>query len=69
MKLTINGDTKELSQESLTVSELLKAESVKMPEMVSVELNGDMVERDVFDTQAVKEGDALEFLYFMGGGQ
>ncbi len=69
MKLTINGEEKIIEKDTLTISTLLLAESVKMPEMVSVELNGEMVERDVFDTQEVKEGDALEFLYFMGGGQ
>ena len=40
-----------------------------MPEMVSVEYNGEMLERDTFDTTQVKEGDSVEFLYFMGGGQ
>jgi sulfur carrier protein len=69
MKLTLNGEEKIIAQDTLTISTLLKAEAVKMPEMVSVELNGEMVEREVFDTQAVKEGDVLEFLYFMGGGQ
>jgi len=68
MKLTINGKEKEFEQASLTVTELLKAESVDMPEMVTVEHNGDILERETFDTKTVKDGDSLEFLYFMGGG-
>ena len=40
-----------------------------MPEMVSVELNGDILDRDAFDTTNLKEDDEVEFLYFMGGGQ
>jgi len=68
MKVKINGETEEFEQDSLTISELLKAKEVKMPDMVSVEHNGDMLERENFDTTAVKDGDEVEFLYFMGGG-
>ena len=39
-----------------------------MPEMVSVEINGQILRRPEFDTTALKEGDKVEFLYFMGGG-
>ena len=69
MKLTINGETVELAEESLNVSELLKKRDVKMPDMVSVEYNGEMLDRENFDSTIVKDGDELEFLYFMGGGQ
>jgi sulfur carrier protein len=37
--------------------------------MVAVELNDAMVERDHLDTTPVKDGDALEFLFYMGGGK
>ena len=40
-----------------------------MPEMVSVEYNGEILDRENFDSTAVKDGDEIEFLYFMGGGQ
>jgi len=33
-----------------------------------VELNGDILEREQFEATCVKDGDAVEFLYFMGGG-
>ena len=39
-----------------------------MPEMVTVELNGDIVDRENFDSTFIKSDDKLEFLYFMGGG-
>ena len=68
MTIKMNGEEKNLSQATLSVSELLVAEDVKMPEMVSVELNGEILDRDAFDSTTVKEGDAVEFLYFMGGG-
>ena len=68
MKLQINGESESFDVETLSVSDLLKLKEVKMPEMVSVELNGDILDRDHFDTTLVKENDEVEFLYFMGGG-
>lgn len=68
MKLTINGEKKEVVSESMTVKELLAQQGVEMPDMVSVQINGDFLERDAFDSRIVKEGDEIDFLYFMGGG-
>ena len=48
--------------------DLLKAKNID-PHMVAVELNDAMVERDHLGTTPVKEGDALEFLFYMGGGR
>lgn len=67
MKIKINGEEKELEKE-VTISELLVIHNVQMPEMVSVELNGEILDRDDFDGTHVKENDTIEFLYFMGGG-
>jgi sulfur carrier protein len=39
-----------------------------MPEMVSVELNGQILRRTEFDATILKDDDKVEFLYFMGGG-
>ena len=68
MKCKINGKEETIEADQLTVTALLKTQSVKMPDMVSVELNGTMLDRENFDTALVKEGDVVEFLYFMGGG-
>ena len=67
MKLIINGKEGDLA-EGLTISQLLIAQEVKMPEMVSVELNGQILKRSQFENTALDEGDKVEFLYFMGGG-
>ncbi len=67
MKLVVNG--KEINfTKDLTVNELLTEQKVKMPEMVSVELNGQILKRAEFEQTVLKEGDKVEFLYFMGGG-
>ena len=55
--------------EGLTVSQLLQKQAVKMPEMVSVELNGSILDRDAFATTQLQTQDHIEFLYFMGGGK
>ena len=68
MKLKINGEEKNIDSDSLSVSELLSNQDVKMPDMVTVELNGDILDRENFEKTMVKEGDEVEFLYFMGGG-
>lgn len=67
MKIIINGVEKQLEKE-VNITELLKINDVKMPEMVSVELNGEIVDRDDFENSIIREDDIIEFLYFMGGG-
>ena len=66
MQVKINGKPEEVP--GGTVLDLLKAKNID-PHMVAVELNDAMVERDTLATTQVKEGDALEFLFYMGGGR
>ncbi len=68
MKLVVNGKDSSVN-DGLTVSELLIEQEVKMPEMVSVELNGQILKRTQFETKNLEEGDKVEFLYCMGGGK
>ena len=68
MKLTINGKEEQLNEQELSVVDLLKVKDVEMPDMVSVQLNGNILKRDRFSSMYVKENDQVEFLYFMGGG-
>ena len=68
MKLTVNGEVTEIAGESLDVDETLAALQVADPLYVTVELNGEVLDRAAFGATRVKDGDALEFLYFMGGG-
>ncbi len=67
MKLIVNGKESKLT-EGLTISQLLIEQEVKMPEMVSVELNGQILKRSEFESTTLNQGDKVEFLYFMGGG-
>ncbi len=69
MTLTINGKREELAADRLTVVDLLKLKDVSMPDMVSVQVNGDILSRTDYAATLVKDNDQVEFLYFMGGGR
>ena len=66
-KITVNGEAQEV-QLPLNLTELIKLNKVLQPEMVSVQVNDDFVDRTEWDGLQLKEGDAVDFLYFMGGG-
>ena len=68
MNIRINGKEETLERKDIAISELLKLKQVSMPDMVSVQLNGSILQRKDFDSTLVKENDQIEFLYFMGGG-
>ena len=67
MKLTVNGETLELDK-SINIKELLVVAKADQPDYVTVQLNGEFVDHSGFENTFVKEGDTVEFLYFMGGG-
>ena len=66
-KMYVNGDAQEVSQ-PLNVSELIQQQNVQQPEMVSVQVNEEFAEREDWESIQLKEGDKVDFLYFMGGG-
>ena len=68
MKLVVNSKEGSFA-EDMTVSGLLIVQKVKMPDMVSVELNGQILKKSEFESTTLKDDDTVEFLYFMGGGK
>ena len=68
MKITVAGVTKEVA-DGLTGAQLIEQEKVETPQYVTVTINDDFVESGTFETTVLKDGDNVEFLYFMGGGQ
>lgn len=65
MTITVAGNKKNYDEE-LTIAQLIVKENVENAEYVTVTLNDEFVERDEFETTKLKDGDAVEFLYFMG---
>ena len=66
-KITVNGEEQEV-QLPLNLTELIKQNNVEQPDMVSVQVNDDFVDRTEWDSLQIKEGDTVDFLFFMGGG-
>ena len=52
----------------MTIQELLIAENVEMPEYVSVSVNEQFINKEEFSSFVLRDGDVVEFLYYMGGG-
>lgn len=67
MKVKINGKESDLAGE-MSIADLLAQNKVESPDMVSVQLNGEFVKKEEFLNTIIMESDAIDFLYFMGGG-
>lgn len=68
MFITVAGEKKEY-KEGLTLPELIELENVETPEYVTVSINDEFVEGENKESTVLKDGDHVEFLYFMGGGR
>ena len=68
MTITVAGNKKEVA-DNLTVAQLIIDENVETPEYVTVTINDEFVKSGTFEETTLKDGDVVEFLYFMGGGQ
>ena len=68
MTITVAGNKKEVA-DNLTVAQLIIDENVETPEYVNVTINDEFVKSGTFEETTLKDGDVVEFLYFMGGGQ
>lgn len=66
IEVVINGKKEEI-EEGSTIAQILKGRNIR-PEMVAVEVNGEVVERDLYGTLELKQGDQMEFLFYMAGG-
>ena len=66
-QIIVNDEKQEVTL-PLTLAELIKINKVVKPEMVTIQVNEDFVEREDYEKIQLKEGDRVDFLYFMGGG-
>ena len=65
MTITVAGNKKDVA-EGLTVAQLVIDENVETPQYVTVTINDEFVESGAFESTVLKDGDVVEFLYFMG---
>ena len=66
MRLKINGDEKEVTAVS-TSADLVASLAMKA-DRVAVELNREIVPRSNWEATALRDGDELEIVHFVGGG-
>ncbi len=66
VSIILNGK-KENVQDGMSVSKLLSSKNIK-PEVVTVELNEEILEKPEYNGTILKEKDKIEFVYYMGGG-
>ena len=66
MTLHLNGEPREFP-DGLTVAALVAHLGMK-PDRVAVELNLEIVPRANWETTTLKDGDRLEVVHFVGGG-
>ena len=67
MTIEVAGERKEYA-DGLTVEELIEAEKVETPQYVTVTVNDAFLTNEERTSRILREGDVVEFLYFMGGG-
>ncbi len=68
MQIKINGEIEKIAETNLTITRLLEINKVESPDLVSVLLNDEIVDRAHYETINISNNDTVEFLYFMGGG-
>ena len=66
-QIIVNDEKQEVSL-PLTLTELIKINKVFQPEMVTIQVNEDFAEKEDYEKIQLKDGDHVDFLYFMGGG-
>jgi len=65
--IKVNGISQDLNGK-ITLAELLVLNKIEQPDMVSIQLNGEFVYKENYET-LINDGDEVDFLYFMGGGR
>ncbi len=64
--VTINGEKVSIASGS-TIEAILKSKEIR-PEMVAVEVNGELVQKGEYPKLELLKGDQMEFLFYMAGG-
>ncbi|GHT56629.1 thiamine biosynthesis protein ThiS [Bacteroidia bacterium] len=67
-KISVNGKPQEIADDT-TLAKLIALNNISQPDMVSIQLNEEFILKNDYGSILLKEGDTVDFLYFMGGGQ
>ena len=66
IEIQLNGKTHHLKK-SLNVSQLLNSLMINKKK-VAIEINGEVLSKDNYDSYSIKQNDVVEIVTFIGGG-
>ena len=66
IKIKLNGKEQEI-QSGTSVSDLLLKWKIR-PELVTVEINENILQKLEYEGTVIQNGDNVEFVFYMGGG-
>ena len=67
MKIHVSGKVIEV-EDNITVLQLMEQQKVETPQHVTVVVNKAFLPMDRYECFSLRDGDTVEFLYYMGGG-
>ena len=62
-QIIVNDEKQEVNL-PLTLDKLIELNRVLQPDMVTVQVNSEFVEKENYSTTELKDGDKVDFLYF-----
>jgi len=67
MRLTVNFQDETHEEESLSLRELITRKRWSFP-LIIARVNGELVDRSLFETALVRDGDEVELYHLVSGG-
>ncbi len=67
MRLVINNRDTELAGDQLTVRQMLQQMKYTFP-LIFVRVNGEVIQKDRYDSFVIRAGDRVDAIHLMGGG-
>ena len=67
MKIHVSGKVIEV-EDNITVLQLMEQQKVETPQYVTVVVNKAFLPMERYECFSLRDGDTVEFLYYMGGG-
>jgi thiamine biosynthesis protein ThiS len=66
INILLNGKERQIDA-GMSVTDLLLKWKIR-PELVAVEVNDEILQKLDYETTPIREGDRVEFVFYMGGG-
>ena len=67
MKFTLNDREEEIDGEMITVNDMLRMKRFTF-RMRIVKINGNLIDRDKYESTYINDGDKVQMIYLMSGG-